>query len=121
MVGAPVVSPASSKGRTGDFESPNRGSSPRAGTSTYERSSLAGADSGAESGESHPAAVPSHRLDLARALAGGVVASLAAGDARGARVALDALRGLVEAEGEAAGEGAAVVDLAAERRKRGER
>jgi hypothetical protein len=38
-----------------------------------------------------PATVAAHRLDLARALAGGVVASLAAGDARGARVALDAV------------------------------
>ena len=121
-MGAPFITPASSKGRTGDFESPNRGSNPCAGTRSYEGSVLVGADSGAASGENHPAVVPSHRLDLARALAGGVVASLAAGDMRGARVALDALRGLVDtAEREAAGDGATVVDLAAERRRRGGR
>ena len=65
----------------------------------------------------------SHRLDLARALAGGVVASLATGDTAGARVALDALRGLVDAAERPdttapTSDGGAVVDLAAERRKR---
>jgi hypothetical protein len=121
-VGALFVAPASSKGRTGDFESPNRGSNPCAGTSIFDRSGLAGADSGADADRRHSAqhAAPSHRLDLARALAAGVVASLGAGDSRGARVALDALRGLVDAaEGEAAGERAEVLDLETERRKRG--
>jgi hypothetical protein len=115
------ANPASSKGRTGDFESPNRGSNPCAGTDTYERSTIAGAVSGADSdrGRSAEYAAPFHRLDLARALAAGVVASLGAGDSRGARVALDALRGLVDAaEGEAAGERAEVLDLETERRKR---
>ena len=75
-----------------------------------------------------PPAVAPHRLDLARALAGAVVASLGAGDTAGARVALDALRGLVDASEPGAAEradtaaptsgGAPVVSLATERRRR---
>jgi hypothetical protein len=71
-----------------------------------------------------PGTVAPHRLDLARALAGGVIAALAEGDTAGARVALDALRELVDAAERSASaattsDGAPVVDLARERERRG--
>jgi hypothetical protein len=70
-----------------------------------------------------PETVAPHRFDLARALAAGVVASLAAGDTQGARVALDGLRGLVDAaeRADAAGppsDGASAVALGGERHRR---
>jgi glycosyltransferase A (GT-A) superfamily protein (DUF2064 family) len=60
-----------------------------------------------------------HRARLARALGEAVAEALAAGDARAASVAVDALAQLT---GEIAKQGAdaQVVDLAAERRRRGE-
>jgi hypothetical protein len=71
------------------------------------------------------AAVPSEgpstsiRADLGRALADGLARAMAAGDMRAARIALAALSALMEDAPEQGG--APVVDLAAERRKRGER
>src|SRR5580704_469696 len=64
--------------------------------------------------------VAPHRLDLVRALAGAVVASFAAGDTRGARFAVDTLRGLVDAQDRPETMGSTsdetpVIDLAAER------
>ena len=67
--------------------------------------------------DSLPPPVPGHRADLARALADGLARALAAGDGRAARVALAALQELTAD----LGVGAPVVDLAVERRKRGER
>jgi hypothetical protein len=74
-------------------------------------------------GEPAPGAVAPHRVDLARALAAGVVAALAAGDVRGARLAVGSLADLVEGcaaepSDAHAAEGAPVVDLADERRRR---
>jgi hypothetical protein len=66
-------------------------------------------------------------VDVARALAVGVVAALAAGDVQGAQLAVSSLAALVDAcDAEAPPQGldvsnANVVDLMAERRKRGER
>lgn len=63
-----------------------------------------------------------HRTALARALADSVVASLAAGDAQGARLALDTLGRLVDAadEGRAAAPSRAdVVHLDAARKRSG--
>jgi hypothetical protein len=57
------------------------------------------------------------RADMGRALADGLARALASGDARTARVALAALSGLLDDAPE--GSGAPVVDLAAEREKRG--
>jgi hypothetical protein len=52
---------------------------------------------------------------MVRALAGNVAAAFEVGDTKAARVAIEALRGLVEV---AASEGTSVVDLADERAKR---
>jgi len=65
------------------------------------------------------APIPDPRAALVRALAEAVAGANAAGDGKAARVALAALGQLVGDEG--AAEGGAVVDLADERRKRGER
>ena len=60
-----------------------------------------------------------HRSALVRALADGAAQAFAAGDTRAAMLALDTVRALV---GDTAdGTAAPVVDLGAERRKRGER
>ncbi len=70
----------------------------------------------ADDGRTLPPAPGGPRAKLARALADCVAEALAGGDAGAARVALDALGRLT---GEL-GEGGPVVDLAAERRRRGE-
>ena len=62
------------------------------------------------------------RANLVRALADGAARAFAAGDSRAARVALAALSGLVDDAPDAApGNDAAVVNLATERRQRGDR
>jgi hypothetical protein len=69
-----------------------------------------------------PPAVPdtSVRIAMGRALSEGLARALAAGDTRAARIALGALSGLVDDTPEATPvAGAPVLDLSAERRKRG--
>lgn len=117
---------------TRDFESPNHGSNPCAGTRGFrDRPPAAlpnGLPNGREAGDaSSPPRRPlaSHRVEVARGLSAGIVAALAAGDVLGAQAAVAALADLVRAfagEQQRQPEGrAGAVDLEAERRKRGAR
>ncbi len=115
--------PVSSKGRTGDFESPNHGSNPCTGTGVLsdrpaaehkvghksERWARAAADDVAvpvvaagPDVAAPTASTTSIRADIRRALAEGLTRALAAGDDKAARIAIVALSGLMDDALEAA-------------------